>query len=104
MSSHPSPLRASRFGRGQQLTNQTQPNNIFQPQHRKDGQPDPQRGRNIHAQPEEPLVGRIDDARVRVRALEDPVRVPSGGVDLVPPAQAYEAAAGDVLEVVEVDG
>ena len=26
------------------------------------------------------------------------------GVDLVPPAQAYEAAAGDVLEVVEVGG
>jgi len=32
------------------------------------------------------------------------VGVPRCGVDLVPPAEAYEAAAGDVLEVVEVGG
>jgi hypothetical protein len=30
------------------------------------------------------------------------VRVAGGGVDFVPPAQADEASAGDVLEVVEV--
>ena len=32
------------------------------------------------------------------------MRVPRGGIDFVPPAQADEAAAGDVFEVVEVGG
>lgn len=32
------------------------------------------------------------------------MRVPGGGIDFVPPAQADEAAAGDVFEVVEVGG
>ena len=32
------------------------------------------------------------------------MRFARGGVDFVPPAQAYEAAAGDVFEVVEVGG
>ena len=32
------------------------------------------------------------------------MRISGLGVDLVPPSQAYEAAASDVLEVVEVGG
>jgi hypothetical protein len=32
------------------------------------------------------------------------VRVPGRDVDLIPPAQADEAAAGDVFEVVEIEG
>ena len=39
-----------------------------------------------------------------VAGLEDPVRLARRRVDFVPPAQADEAAAGDVLEVVEIDG
>ena len=32
------------------------------------------------------------------------MRVPGSGVDFVPPAQADEASAGDVFQVVEVGG
>ena len=32
------------------------------------------------------------------------MRFPGGGVDFVPPAESNEAAAGDVFQVVEVDG
>ena len=32
------------------------------------------------------------------------MRFPGGGVDFVPPSQTDEAAAGDVFQVVEVDG
>lgn len=87
-----------------QLTNQAQPDHIVEPDDRQNRQSDPQRGRQVEAQPEEPLVRRVDGAGVGVRALEDPVRVSGRGVDFVPPAQTDESAAGDVLEVVEVCG
>ena len=41
---------------------------------------------------------------MRFARLKHPVRVARRGVDFVPPAQPDEAAAGDVLEVVEVQG
>ncbi|RDW94215.1 Zn(II)2Cys6 transcription factor [Aspergillus mulundensis] len=58
----------------------------------------------VITKPEEALVRGGDSPAPGLRALKDPVRVAGGGVDFVPPAQADEAAAGDVLEVVEVCG
>jgi hypothetical protein len=79
------------------LTHNNQPNGIQQPHHRQHRQRNPQRRRHIHAQPEEAPIRRIDDAGPRFRGLEDPVRVSRRGVDLIPPAQANQAAAGDVF-------
>lgn len=88
------------------LTNHAQPHKP-EPQHCQHRQSDPQRRLHVQRQPEKPTVGLIRSAAAagaRVRALKDPGRVAGGGVDLVPPAQADEAAASDVFEVVEVGG
>lgn len=70
----------------------------------QDGEGDPEDGLRVHGEPEEAGVGGIDDLGAGLAALEDPLAVAGRGVDLVPPPQAHEAAAGDVLEVVEVGG
>lgn len=36
--------------------------------------------------------------------LEDPVTVAASRIDFVPPAETNEAPAGNVFEIVEVDG
>lgn len=71
-----------------QLTNQTKPNNIVQSPDRQDRKSDPECRSRIHAQPEKPLVGSIDGACVRIRALEDPMRITRCCINFVPPAQA----------------
>jgi predicted dienelactone hydrolase len=90
-------------GRGGEHTNQGQPNQS-QPNQYEQGQADPQQRLDVDGEPEEAAVGGVDVLGAGLARLEDPVAVARGGVDLVPPAQADEAAAGDVLEVVEVGG
>lgn len=99
----PRPLPAKTCHREQAPTDQTQPYKL-ELRHCHNGKRYPQHRLREQRQPEEALVCRVDGARVRVRRLKDPVRAARGGVDLVPPSQPDEAAAGDVLEVVEVRG
>ena len=55
-----------------------------------------------------PLIRRILPRRAAlaapILALKHPMTIPRRDVDLVPPAEPHEPAAGDVLEVVEVGG
>ncbi|RDW67836.1 hypothetical protein BP6252_09232 [Coleophoma cylindrospora] len=94
-------FRSPRLAR--ELTNKRQPNKheLHQGQ---DRQADPEQRLRVEGEPEEARVGRVDDLSRRVRGFKDPVRVTGLGIDFVPPAQAHEPPAGDVLEVVEVDG
>lgn len=85
-----------------QLTDKRQPNRL-QTNHRNHSKHNPQHGLGIQRKPKEALIRRIDVARLRVRALKDPAPVARRAVDFVPPAQADEAPARNVLEVVEVD-
>lgn len=91
------------FHRTYKLTDKRQPQEL-QPDERQDGHDDPQDGLDVQREPEEAAVGGVDDLCARVAALEHPLGLARGRVDLVPPAEADEAAAGDVLEVVEVGG
>ena len=75
----------------------------LQPDKRNDRHDDPHDGLHVHGQPEEARVRRVDHLGPRLAALKHPPRV-ARGVDLVPPAQPHETAAGDVLGVVEVRG
>jgi hypothetical protein len=84
-----------------QHTNQCQPNGL---QQCKKGQHNPQHGLHIQRHPEEALVRRILLAALGVRGLKHPAPVARRAVHLVPPAQSDQAPAGNVLEVVEVDG
>lgn len=84
-------------------TDERQPHELKSHQ-RQDGQRHPQDGLGVDGEPEEAAVGRVDLARGRVAALEDPAAVARRGVDLVPPAQADQSPPGDVLQVVEVGG
>lgn len=85
-------------------TNCNQPNQVLQPDNGQNGQAYPQRRHDVHAQPEEAFVGLVIVAGALGRGLEDPVTVARRGVDFIPPSQSDQAPAGDVLEVVEVDG
>lgn len=90
-------------GWGRALTDERQPHEVERGDS-QDGEGDPEDGLRVHGEPEEAGVGGIDDLGAGLAALEDPLAVAGRGVDLVPPPQAHEAAAGDVLEVVEVGG
>lgn len=99
--------------KGPKLTDQNQPNRILKPHQGQHAQHDPQRRLDIDTQPEKALVchvlarfgvARFVGAAAAVLGFEDPVGVAGGGVDFVPPAEADEASAGDVLEVVEIGG
>ncbi len=70
---------------------------------RHDCQRNPERRLEIKREPEEPIVRWTDDLDRRIRGLKDPVRIACLRVDLVPPPEAHEAPAGDILEVVEID-
>lgn len=83
------------------LTDKRQPDKL-EPDNSQDGEGDPGDGLGVQGEPEEAGVGGVDDLGAGLAALEDPLAVARGAVDLVPPAQAHEPAAGDVLEVVEV--
>lgn len=85
-----------------QPTNKRQPQEL-QPENGNNGHEHPHDGLHVHGHPEEARVRRVDDLCPRLAALKDPPRL-AGGVHLVPPPQADEAAAGDVLCVVEVCG
>ncbi|RDW73934.1 hypothetical protein BP5796_07376 [Coleophoma crateriformis] len=87
----------------EELTNKRQPNK-HELHQGEDREADPEQGLRVEGKPEEARVGRVDDLGGRVRGFKDPVRVAGLGIDFVPPAQAHEPPAGDVLEVVEVDG
>lgn len=85
------------------LTDKGQPQEL-QPDERQDGHDDPQDRLDVQCEPEEAAVGGIDNLHARVAALKHPFGLARGRVDLVPPAEAYETASSDVLEVVEVGG
>jgi len=89
------------------LTHKRQPYKM-KAHNRHDRQCYPQRRLTVQREPEEPLVRCVHQLPAWFIGLgctfEYPVGVPRCGVDLVPPAEAYKAAAGDVLEVVEVGG
>lgn len=85
------------------LTNQRQPDE-HEPHEGQDRQRNPQQGLDVVGEPEEAAVGRIDSLGAGLAALKHPFGVARGRVDLVPPAQAHETAAGDVFQVVEVGG
>ena len=87
-----------------ELTNKTQPDHTAQSDDSQNSETDPQRGRHVQTQPKETLIGGGDGPGGGIGGFEDPGRVTGGGVDFVPPAEADEATAGDVLEVVEVGG
>lgn len=88
---------------GNQRTNEGQPQEL-ELDEGQDGEQDPENGLYVEREPEEAAIGRVDDLGPGLAALEDPFGVARGRVDLVPPPQADEAAACDVLEVVEVGG
>lgn len=59
---------------------------------------------DVIGEPEEAAVGRIDGLGAGLAAFKHPFGIACGRVDLVPPAQAHETAAGDVFQIVEVGG
>lgn len=76
----------------------------MQSHERHDKHEHPQHRLQIQRQPEETAVRGVDGLGAGLAALKHPLRVACLRVDFVPPAQSDEAAAGDVLEVVEVGG
>ena len=93
-----------RRGEGEEkLTNKRRPHKL-ETYDGEDGEGDPEDGLAVDGEPEEAAVGRVDGLGAGFAALEDPVAVAGGGVDLVPTAQTNEASAGNVLQVVEVHG
>lgn len=91
-------------GRGGDIrTDERQPQEL-EADNGEDGQEDPEDGLDVQAEPEEARVGGVDDLGSRLAALKHPLGVARGRVDLVPPAEADEAAARNVLEVVKVGG
>lgn len=88
---------------GAELTDERQPQEL-QAHQRQNGHQYPQHGLQVQRQPEEAAVGRVDDLGAGLAALKHPLRVTRLGVDFIPPAEPDEAAAGNVLEVVEVAG
>ena len=83
-------------------TNKRQPNKL-QADERHNRQQHPQHRLRIQREPKEALIRRIDLApRFRIQTLKHPAPVSRVGVDFIPPAEADEAAASNVLEVVEV--
>lgn len=85
------------------LTHERQPNE-HKPHQGQNRQRDPEQGLDVVGQPEEAAVGGVDLLGAGLAALEHPLGVARRRVHLVPPAQAHEAPAGDVLEVIEVGG
>ena len=74
----------------------------MQPNQRQNRHNHPQQRLDVERKPEEAAVRRVDDLCARLAAFKHPLGVARVGVDFVPPAETDEAAAGDVLEVVEV--
>lgn len=83
------------------LTNKGQPGEL-ELGHRQDSHGNPQRGLDVHGEPEEAAIRSVDNFSSRLAALKHPLRFAGGRVDLVPPAQTNKAAASNVLEVVKV--
>lgn len=84
-----------------ELTNKRQPDE-HEAHERQYCQRDPQQRLDVVGQPEEAAVGGVDDLGAGLAALKHPLGVARGRVDLVPPAQPDQPAAGDVFQVVEV--
>jgi len=83
------------------LTNKRQPDE-HEAHEGQYGQRDPQQRLDVVGQPEEAAVRGVDGLGSRLAALKHPVGVARGRVDLVPPSQPDEPAAGYVFQVVEV--
>lgn len=83
------------------LTNKRQPHKV-QPHNHQHRHHHPQHRLQVHGEPEEARVGRVDRLGARLAALKHPLRVARLGVHLVPPAEADEPPPGNVLAVVEV--
>jgi hypothetical protein len=85
------------------LTNKRQPDKheAHQRQHR---QRDPKQRLDIVCKPEKAAVGSVDGLCAGLAAFKHPLGIAARWVDLVPPAQADEAAPCNVLKVVEVGG
>lgn len=66
-------------------------------------QGNPQKWLRIDGQPEEPAIGGIDLLNRRVARFEDPMRVTTLGIDLVPPSQTNEPSTGNIFEVIEIN-
>ena len=93
-----------RRGEGEEkLTNKRQPHKL-ETYDGEDGEGDPEDGLAVDGEPEEAAVGGVDGLCAGLAALKHPLGVARGRVDLVPPAQPDEPAAGDVFQVVEVAG
>lgn len=85
------------------LTHKRQPDEL-EPDYGQDSEGNPQHGLRVQGKPEEAVVGGVDDLGAGLATLEHPLTVARRGVDFVPPPQAHEPAARDVLQVVEVGG
>ena len=85
------------------LTNNAQPPPL-QPHDINHSHSNPQRRLGIQRQPKEPAVRLVLVLLSAFLALENPCAIAGGGIDFVPPAEADETAAGDVFQVVEIDG
>ena len=83
-------------------TNKNQPDK-FDPKYSNHGQTNPEERWCVHRHPEEATIRGVDDLRRRIRALKHPMRVPALWINLIPPPKPYQAAAGNVFQVVEVD-
>lgn len=83
------------------LTNKGQPSEL-ELCHGQDSHGNPQRGLDVHGEPEEATIRSVDDLGSRLAALKHPLRFAGGRIDLVPPAQTNQATASNVLEVVKV--
>lgn len=85
------------------LTNKRQPQKL-QPYNRQNRHQNPPHRLHVQRQPEEAAVRRVDLPRARLQALKHPLRLARLRVDLVPPPQADQPPARNVLEVVEIRG
>jgi hypothetical protein len=83
------------------LTNKGQPDEheTHEGQYR---QRNPQQRLDVVCQPEKPAVRGIDGLGPGLAALKHPLGVARGRVDLVPPSEPDEPAAGYIFQVVEV--
>lgn len=83
------------------LTNKRQPDK-HEPHEGQYRQRDPQERLDVVGQPEEAAVCGVDGLGAWLAALKHPLGVARGRVDLVPPPEPDEPAAGYVFQVIEV--
>lgn len=85
------------------LTNKRQPDELKLYQ-RNYAESYPQEWLGVDGQPEETTIRRIDLLDGRIARLKNPMGVTALSINFVPPPQPNESSAGNVFQVVEVDG